>query len=235
MCLFNYHFCNGNRKLGKGILHFDKLHGDWARKVLVQAMNGETILLSVKGSCKNCKECKKKCYCEKSERQYANTLTYRAINTYGIQKEPDEVFKKLYHQLFLREDVKAVRINSSGELTSKDEFLNWCKLAEEHTKITFYLYTKMFEYVEGLLLERKVPKNMVVIYSLWGNTGVREYDRVKHLKNVKAFVYDDGNCPVKTKTRCMAYENGKKLGDLTCDQCKLCFSGNVKVIACKPH
>ena len=70
---------------------------------------------------------------------------------------------------------------------------------------------------------------------------MKEYERVKDLPNVKAFVYDDGDVRLETKIYCPAYvipEGSKRAvrRPIHCDTCRLCIDKpTAKVIGCHDH
>ena len=61
-----------------------------------------------------------------------------------------------------------VRIHDSGDFYNADYFLKWCRIADRHSHIQFYAYTKMIELVKFYQGLYQVPKNLTIIFSLGG-------------------------------------------------------------------
>lgn len=228
---------NGNIKLGKTIATFSKLYSD------------EEFITPygvVKGSCETrfCGGCKGSCYVRKSYR-YGTVIKGHARNTLAVRMGALKLYEDIKGQLQrARKPYTMVRVHQSGEFESTEEFLAWCKLANDFPAITFYTYTKAFPYVIPALLCGKVPNNFIINISVWHEYGIKEYNLVKHLQNVKAFIYDDGfnyaayGIDLNKCDRCMAYdENGKLNHEITCERCGKCLDNNPghKIIACSDH
>lgn len=221
----------GNIKLGK-ILSWSTLLGDYVYKKLTG------VLKNIKGTCGNCDACKKDCYVRASYR-FPGVIHSQAVNTYGLREELDKVEQNLAAQL-KRSKIDIVRINQSGELENEEQFAMWCRLAMAYPSKKFYIYTKMYGIVTKALLAGNVPSNFVVNYSVWHDVGVKEYQKVSHLENAKAFVYDDGEVMIKPDTYCMAYQNGKLDHNVSCEKCGKCYNKRAvnvaqKVIGCHAH
>lgn len=230
---------NGNIKLGKAIDTFSKLYSD-------NVFN--TIYGPVLGSCESrfCSGCKGSCYVKKSYNSKnvfrPSVLTGHARNTIAIRNDIEKAFDDIRNQIKrARRPYTIIRVHQSGELESTTEFLSWCKLATEFPRITFYIYTKAFPYVIPALLCGKVPNNFKINLSIWHEYGIKEYNLVKHLPNVKAFIYDDKTfnyaaAGIDIDTYCYAYdEHGKMNHDITCERCKKCFNESAKTIGCYDH
>lgn len=230
---FKYSFLrNGNIKLGDSMATWSTLMGS-------HDINIPELGQAVKGTCQNCAGCEKDCYVKKSYR-YPSVKYSHARNTLGLRNAIDKVFKDLDAQLKkAKNKIKIVRLNQSGELENEDQFGRWCRLAENHPETKFYIYTKMYDLVIPGLLAGKVPSNFTILFSIWHDQGAAEYEMVKHLKNVKAFIYDDGeDLTVEPKVYCAAYDsNGKLNHEETCQKCGKCYV-NVdawKEVGCKAH
>lgn len=230
---FKYRFLrDGNIKLGDSMATWSTLMG--SKNVRIPELG-----FDVKGTCGNCEGCEKDCYVKKSYR-YPSVKYSHARNTIGLREAVDKVFTDLDRQLTrAKKKIKIVRLNQSGELESEDQFGRWCKLAASHPETKFYIYTKMYDYVIPGLISGKVPSNFVVLFSVWHEVGKAEYEMVKHLKNVKAFIYDDGaELAVKPTVYCAAYdEHGKLNHDETCQKCGKCYVPveTWKEVGCKAH
>ena len=235
---FDYWFSKGNAKLGPHILSWSTFCGpeDERRTVVVEGHK-----LTVGGTCGGfCGGCRARCYAYKAERQYSDVRVYRAKNTYGTLNDMETVFGFLGAQLSRKKKPWVIRINQSGELTGIKEFRWWLDLARAFPQHTLYVYTKAYRYVtrELLKLGDKVPSNFHTLFSVWGNKGVKAYEKLKHVKNVKAFVYVSETVPavLKPETWCPAYgKDGKMNHNQPCERCKKCFSDGAKVIACRDH
>ena len=225
---------NGNIKLGKSMGVWSTLMGDDTYTVKI---NG--IETSVKGTCgHHCAGCKGNCYVKKSYR-YPSVVLGHARNTLAI-RNVEKCFQDLDGQLTRkRKPFDIIRIDQSGEIENDDQFAMWVKLANNHKETNFYIYTKNYDVVIPALLAGIVPDNMTVLISIWHTFGVNEYQKVKHLENVKAFVYDDNyEYGFTMNTYCTAYnEKGKLDHNITCEKCRKCFNrlNSCKVIGCKSH
>lgn len=224
---------NGNIKLGTAIATFSKLYSD---------MEFVTDYGTVKGSCETrfCDGCRNSCYVPKSYR-YPSVVKCHARNTLALREDLKKAFEDLRLQIArARKPFEIIRIHQSGELESTAEFLEWCHLAKNYPHVTFYIYTKAFEYITLPLLMGKVPNNLKVNISVWHEYGITEFKRLAHLPNVKAFVYCDGfnyaEHGLEVETMCMAYdEHGKMNHEITCERCKKCFDDIHKIIGCYDH
>lgn len=232
---FKYRFLrDGNIKLGEDIATWSTLYSD--EDIFIKQLG-----YAVKGTCGNhCGVCKKNCYVRKSYGRYPSVPYGHARNTIGLRDVPEKVFRDLDKQLSgARKKIKVVRLNQSGELESEDQFGRWCKLAANHPETKFYIYTKMFDLVLPGLLAGKVPGNFTILFSVWHDVGAKEYELVKHLKNVKAFIYDDAEkLEVAPQVYCKAYNDKGKLDHSeTCGKCCKCFVNTDawKTIGCKAH
>ena len=224
---------DGNIKLGETMATWSTLMGD--EEIDVPALGRK-----VKGTCQNCSSCKHDCYVAKSYRRYPSVPYGHARNTLGLRFAEDKVFADLDKQLFrARKPIRIVRLNQSGELESEEQFGRWCRLAANHPNTKFYIYTKMFDYVIPGLLAGKVPSNFIVLFSVWHDKGAAEFEMVKHIRNVKAFVYDDGKQLAETPTvYCEAYDaKGHLDHNHSCETCGRCFVPveSWKIVGCHAH
>ena len=231
---------SGNTKLGN-VWNFSTVYGDQIQTV---TFNDETI--SAAGTCGHyCQGCKNDCYVKKSYR-YPSVKYSHIKNTIALRYHTAAAFSDLEAQIVnARVKPEIIRINQSGEIEKKEIFMAWCALAAKFPKIKFWLYTKAYNLVIPALKAGAVPENMTVLISIWHTYGIKEFLEVSHLKNVKAFVYDDNydykSAGIDIQTYCPAYKmiDGKmKLNhNATCDKCKKCFNraSNCKVIASLPH
>ena len=231
---------SGNIKLGN-TWNFSTVYGNEIKSV---EFNGEK--LQARGTCGNhCKGCKNACYVKKSYR-YPSVIYSHIRNTIALRTNPAAAFNDLTAAIEnARKKPEIVRINQSGELENAEIFAGWCEMAEKFPEIKFWLYTKAYNIVTPALLAGKVPGNMTILFSVWHNFGLQEFNKIKHLENVKAFVYDDGydytGAGLKIQTYCKAYtmQSGKMQlnHNITCDKCKKCFNraAGCKVIGSLPH
>lgn len=205
----------------------------------------------VKGTCGHyCKFCEGPCYVEKSYKRWTKKETGEcsvkkghAINTLAMREDINQCYIDLHNQIKrAKNPFKIIRINQSGEIENEDQLEMHCKLADDFPKVDSYIYTKAYDIVIPHLLEGRVPENLTVLISIWHEQGIEEYNKVKHLSNVKAFVYIDGfdyaAHGLEIQTMCMAYnEKGKMNHEVTCDKCKKCFNRSAfcKIIGCYDH
>lgn len=230
---YKYRFYrDGNVKLGTSVASWSTLKG--SERLWIKELKAK-----VTGTCKNCSSCTNDCYVNKSYLRYPNVKLAHAKNAVGLRQAFDKVFSDLNNQIKNAVNkIKIVRINQSGELRDEKELLAWCNLAKNNKETSFYVYTKNYDVATAVLLEKRVPNNMTILYSIWHENGKKEYESVKHLPNVKAFVYDDGNVSVKPQSYCMAYnEKGHMNHKITCEKCRKCFNNKskIKIIGCHEH
>lgn len=228
---------NGNIKLGGAIWSFSTLMGN--EPIYIEKLDADIV-----GTCgEHCTFCKKKCYVRKSYRHKSVKLGH-ALNTIAIRENPEQAGIDLNLQIERAKNIPlACRFDQSGEIESLDELYMFIYVASENPDIPFYVYTKAYDFIIPALLAGIVPENLTVLISIWHECGIREYNRVKHLPNVKAFVYDDRKfdysaAGLDIQTYCHAYdENGKLDHEITCGRCQKCFNRckSCKVIGCFDH
>ena len=227
----------GNIKLGN-----NPLFGSWSTM-----KGGDDEIRFVKkyggscsGTCGDCaKHCSSSCYVNHSYR-YGSVIQRHAINTVYMKEDVAKTFRILDEQLAARKKkFEIVRINQSGELTGFDELKHWVELATKHPETKFYVYTKNYSVVKRLVDSKiPVPDSFTILISIWHKQGLDEFNKLKHLPYIKAFVYDDGELHIVPQTYCKAYDDKGKLDhNISCDKCKKCFNRNAQhqIIACKSH
>lgn len=229
----------GNTKLG--------IIWNWA--TLYSNEHFETEYGIIKGTCPlHCSGC----YVEKAYRSIESGKgTFRksvrkghARNTLAIRESIEQTFEELNGYIVrAKKKPHIIRINESGEIENLEQFRMWCKMAESHKEIQFYLYTKAYDIVIPELQNDTVPSNLTVLISVWHEHGIKEFKLVMDKGNVKCFAYDDNafdyeSHGLKLTTYCKAYdESGKMNHEITCEKCQKCFNrnGNCKCIGCKAH
>lgn len=223
----------GNIKLGN-MATFNKLYG-----------NDEfmTEYGKIAGSCgDHCRGCKAACYVRKSYR-YPSVIKGHARNTAAMRLDMKKAFSDIDAQLSRkRTPYNVVRIHQSGEIESTDELINWVKIAARHPETRFYIYTKNFQALRGLIESGEtITSNFTLLISIWHEIGIDEYNQYKNHDFIKAFVYDDHNfnyaaAGLNIQAYCPAYdENGKMNHEKTCEKCGLCIHSNAKIIGCHDH
>ena len=226
---------NGNIKVGN--------IATWATLKGADEIYIDRLGCGVTGTCgKHCQGCTKNCYVNKSYR-YSSVKYGHAIRTIAIREHLDELYTVIDSQIKkARKPFTVVRWNESGEHENAEQFAMLCKLAINNPNVIFYCYSKAYEIIIPALLAGNVPENLVILISIWHESGVTEFKQVAHLANVKAFVYMDGfdysKYGIEIQTTCQAYdEHGKLNHDITCDKCKKCFvkSEKLKIIGCNDH
>lgn len=233
---------NGNIKLGNSIGTISKLAGNGYHMVYDDKPEPE----KVQGSCGEfCTECgnRKGCYVFKSYR-YGSVIKSHARTTEAFRQDIGRAFIEMDEQLNRKhKPFKVVRINQSGELESESELLWYMWLARRHKETKFFFYTKAFKFLFSaldIIQEKGIPENMTILVSIWHEYGIQEYEKLKDIPGIKAFVYMDNfdyqHYGIKPETFCPAYdESGKMDHNMTCDKCRKCFDRKCKIIGTYPH
>lgn len=207
---------------------------------------------TVTGTCgAHCAGCKGKCYVFKSYNRYTSRDTGKcsvklghARNTIAMREDIEKCFSDLCGQIdrARKNKLEIGRFDQSGEIENAAQFGMMCRIAARYPDKPFYVYSKNDNVVVPMLLAGVVPENLTVLISVWHEYGIAAYNAVKHLPNVKAFVYVDGfdyaAAGLDITTMCGAYnERGKLDHDITCDKCRKCFSraAGHKVVGCYDH
>jgi hypothetical protein len=232
----------GNMKIGHTMWSWNKLAGSG-------------VIAGCQGTCGNhCQGCynmddpkKSPCYVFKSYNRYgwddSSVVKGHIRNTQVMRDNIEKAFSDIKLQLSrASKKPSAVRIHSSGELETVQEFREWIDTATIAPEVPFYIYSKNYEVLDEVLSimdTKKIPKNFFINISIWHEEGIDIYNKWKHLDCIRAFVYDDGydySNVLKFDCYCPAYDkNGKLKHDLTCDKCKICFQKKAKVCGCYSH
>ena len=236
-------YTKGNDKLGHEVLTWSTLKGNspiWIPKG--RHLNDKEGVYLV-GTCgKHCIGCEKTCYVEKSYR-HPTVRQGHAKRTIAMRENIDALFTCINYQIE-HSQAKMLRINQSGEIETLDEFDKWCQVVANHEDVVAWIYTKNYSVITEQLQGRGIPSNLKVNISIWGTQGIKEYQELKHIPNVKAFVcvtkeYDEAfyeSQGLKIDTWCKAYdEKGKLNKNVTCQKCKKCFNNTTKIIGCYEH
>ena len=201
------------------------------------------VKCDVVGTCGGyCEGCKKSCYVRNSYR-YPSVKYGHAWNTLAIRDDIESAYNDLEGQLKrARNKPNAVRIHVSGEFESMQELNMWNKLAKAFPNITFYVYSKAYDIMDDYFTNNTLAANFIVNVSIWHEYGIMFFMKWRNLKNIRAFVYDDGyeyrKFGIYSDSRCPAYDsNGKAIDGVTCQKCGLCMGRreNKKVTFCAAH
>lgn len=194
------------------------------------------------GTCGNvdCSGCQKKCYAVSMVKRYKDARKARIQNTLQLRNDIYQHFADIKAAI-IRDKIHVVRYTDSGEIETYQQFLLLTNLASALPAVHFYLYTKNYSVLREYFDKDgyEIPKNMVVLISIWEDLGEKEFFEFRHHRNIKAFAVKPAT--VKPEVMCPAYkiENGRvKLNkEMTCAKCGLCsgMHGNVQIIGCLEH
>ena len=154
--------------------------------------------------CVNCGSCKDACYNNQAYRQYPSKAIADLRTLYKLISEPLETIGAIAQRT---RNLRVVRLNGSGEIHNKMILDNYIKLAKLNPLTTYYTYTKNYKLLEG----KRLPKNLIVNVSQFGNMSIDmskyskntntfktvtqlEFDTTEETKTVKKCINDCSNC-----------------------------------------
>lgn len=188
--------------------------------------------------CVDCTGCMGACYAIRSYRQYDGKTRACIENTLQLREDPKKHFADIADYIE-KKNIKVFRYLESGEIENFNQFISFVQLAKKHPKTAFYTYTKNYEVLEIFFIKWgcALPKNLVILLSVWGETGRAQWERFSRFDNVKCFAV---NADLKADAMCPAYtldNKGKAHLNkaMTCTKCGLCFKSKAKVIGCLEH
>lgn len=188
--------------------------------------------------CVDCAGCMGACYAIRSYRQYDGKTRACIENTLQLRQQREKHFSDIADYIE-KKGVKVLRYLESGEFESYRQFDLFVTLASDHPDTIFYAYTKNYKVLYTFLFKyvRTLPKNIVILLSVWGDTGRDQWERFSWCKNIKCFavnsdLHPDAMCPAYTLD-----SNGKAHlnKEMTCAKCGLCFKSKAKIIGCLEH
>ena len=233
-----FHASYGNEKTGgkkQGMMAI----GYYPGRGYLMYKNG-SLVSDILGSCGcvDCSNCEKKCYAISMIKRYEKACIARIENTMQLREDMTAHFKAIYDTI-IKDKIKIVRYTDSGEIENYLQFVKLVNLALSLPSTNFYLYTKNYAVLREFFGEDKeLPKNMVVLISVWGNLGKSEFREFEKHRNIKAFAV---NSDIQCNAVCPAYRNvnGKVKLDkrMTCAECGFCWGKypKIKVIKCLEH
>lgn len=115
------------------------------------------------------------CYASKAE-AYAPSVMRLRWHNFNLLKSAGRSVSALYELISesLPDNVKIVRIHSSGDFFCKEYFLAWKEVAEKNPSIIFFAYTKVLDYAIA-----DKPDNFYVQYSYGSKDDSRYENLVK--------------------------------------------------------
>lgn len=159
--------------------------------------------------CVNCSSCKDACYNNQAYRQYPSKAIADLRTLYKLISTPLETVGTIAQRT---RNLRVVRLNGSGEIHNKAILDKYIKLAKLNPLTIYYTYTKNYKLLEG----KRLPKNLIINVSQFGNTDI---DMSKYSKNTNVFktvTQLEFNTTKETKTT-------KKCID-DCSSCSYCYT-----------
>lgn len=159
--------------------------------------------------CVNCGSCKDACYNNQAYRQYPAKAIADLRTLYKLISEPLETIGAIAQRT---RNLRVVRLNGSGEIHNKAILDNYIKLAKLNPLTIYYTYTKNYKLLEG----KRLPKNLIINVSQFGNTTI---DMSKYSKNTNVFktvtqLEFDTTTETKTTKKCID----------DCSSCSYCYT-----------
>lgn len=124
-----------------------------------------TISLIPIADCKNCSECKKKCYDIKNVCFQPAVQNDRARNSALHKADPKRFWEEVDLQIKAN-FVTELRINVGGDLTD-DDFIYVNQLAEKNPRTDILFFTKNYDGINRFLDKNKFHNNVSAIMSAW--------------------------------------------------------------------
>lgn len=196
------------------------------------------------------------CYAIRSYMQYPAVTINRIENTKQLREDINKHFDEIREYIRVNE-IKMVRWQESGEIETFEQGDKELETADMFPDVTFYLYTKNYDWLRHVFASRELPKNTTVLVSVWEGIGLSEYNEFKNHENVKAFVVNtpelipDVMCPAyaevvkhyksgdKVKVVMTTEKNGfspEYVKAVKCGNCQQCTRNRTsKVIGCLKH
>ena len=116
-------------------------------------------------TCANQCECAKKCYAVKLCRLYKNVKQSYAENLKAYISDPEFYFDELNRALRF---TSFFRMHVSGDIPDPDYFERLCKTARKNPNCKILLFTKKYFIINEYLQDgKRIPKNLIVIFSGW--------------------------------------------------------------------
>jgi len=174
--------------------------------------------------------CRSLCYALKAERVYPSVKKSR-YEHFELSKSNDFVNRMIFtiNAYMNRPSYKnakkvIVRIHESGDFYNLKYTLAWLDIALaflNNKKIVFMAYTKSVDYFKGLTL----PDNMVVRFSLWDDTKLKD-----------AMIAKIMGLPIYTAVDKFTNETAKeKCPCKDCGKCGKCWEKSIDMIKCEIH
>jgi len=109
----------------------------------------------------------KGCYACKGNFAYSNVKSGLQKNLDAFVEDADRFFSILDNQLNMV-PFKFFRWHSSGDIVNERYLEGMCWLARRHKGTQFLCFTKKYELVNEYLINHKKPKNLILVFSNWG-------------------------------------------------------------------
>ena len=126
--------------------------------------------------------CKTGCYALKGRYMFNNVTLPAWRNLYFFNSNPAGFFKAIEAELQEADDLRPwrwFRWHESGDIVNYDYFCGMVTIAKKFKRINFMAYTKKYDIVNEYIEENgALPKNLTIIFSVWGvyGLGVNKYN-----------------------------------------------------------
>lgn len=207
------------------------------------SVKGEPITNMI-GSCSGiCDGCEKFCYAINGCRQYHNSVMPSVMKNLLIYRyDPKRFEQEIENELAVWKvkdgDHKVFRWHSSGEIENYPYLEMMMRIAEKHSEVHFYSYTKRFSYIGRYLDEHtNFPSNFVFNLSVWENNLKESGFNLEYLNKVQCFEWkdemsvEDYNHSIHCRS-VIHEKEGEKKGhlnhEMNCKKCGLCWKGLCK-------
>jgi len=199
----------GNKKIGKNTLIFNIS----SATDCVNRKNGVCTI--------------KNCYALKAEKLYPQVLPYRKRQAKYFKETnfTDIIFAIKYILSHKRKPIKYIRINEAGDFSKQKEIDKLYAIAKHLKDITFYLYTKSFQYLD---FDKNKPKNVKITYSYNNYFEYMQYKKVKQ----KAFIYINKIMDIKEIQKSI---KGSVICKGNCRYCNYCKINKPLKVLVKSH
>ena len=179
------------------------------------------------------------CYAIKASAMYPSSRMAQEINLALLQEGNYDQFEDEVCKVFQTkkgQTMKYFRFFVSGDVFSKELMNSICNIAKRNSnRVNFWMYTKQYALISQFI--GKIPSNLTVLISCWGDFCPSIYEGGKYAeleKNFPLAYLDDGTENTKKymnvekeKIVCPCTDDDEVVAH--CDNCKKCFEvGNLK-------